>query len=259
MAYIPPSKKRKKKKKKKIKSRFPVGEYGIIDESQMEMTILGFEKGGVGDYTFEKESGVWKHEDGHIVSGEQLLKGLSEQLEYDLTQLPEFEQYNTTVGHNADISSIEKKTEKVVEKETTGITNLDWIVDNIWEPHELKGINQEGMQSGYGTDWNGKALFDYLGQFGEIAEGEMGMNPTVYTEGNDDALYVPNRKNATHVVAFRGEYIHVWDMNAWKSGRSLLHATKWGGDSWGGKSKDKKDIMEIFKVLGIDSHLTETR
>tara|TARA_X000001388_G_scaffold77494_2_gene78574 strand:- start:2595 stop:5069 length:2475 start_codon:yes stop_codon:yes gene_type:complete len=155
------------------------------------------------------------------------------------------------------------------------IKNIDYIVDNIWEPNNVEG---------YGVGRNAQALMDYLysnfkmdtDNTENLFAGETG-NRT----GNLSGIhknYQNNRmfKKNGYILAFTnkgvdGEYIQVFvdkldDPNLSEQDRKLIEAgalnrykryKKWGGDSTGGESYDKKDIVELFTLIGLEDHLTE--
>ena len=135
-----------------------------------------------------------------------------------------------------------------------GTTNLEFIVNTIWEPN---------TPDGYNSGENAKALMDY---FEKTFNGQY--------EGQTDYIWIcsPNEKSCSNKFAIKadGEYIYIYKCieqprllhNKNKTCPVIEKLGHWGGDStWnlGGNKVDSTDITEIFEILGLSSHLSETR
>ena len=155
-----------------------------------------------------------------------------------------------------DLGSVEETdVEETDVEETTGTTNIDWIVDNIWDPGTPKGSNEFGTK--YKNNENGKALVDYIRNLLQEDWG-LGQEDFVTVNKGDNPDLSAGRYLSYNNFIFDsdGEYIKLYKKV--ESGKYELHE-EWGGDSYGGSGYDKEDIMQVFKTLGIDSHLTKTR
>lgn len=125
-----------------------------------------------------------------------------------------------------------------IEKMQKGI-NAEWIAKNIWEPN---------TPSGYNMGQNGKALFDYLANNGYGSK-----NYSLYDLGSTnwkgkEFIEFPKTGTKGMTMTYDGEYVYIHKRNMdGYSGKPK----KWGGDSTGGITKDKKDIREILDYLGI--------
>ena len=129
-------------------------------------------------------------------------------------------------------------------EETEIVKNIDYIVDNIWEPNTPTGYN-------FGT--NGAALVQYFKdqKLGTEMEEDIG----VMIDGNE--IKLPKEKFVKigdFAVLGTGEQIEIYEQlknGTWKEVKS------WTGDSTGGKSYDKEDVQQMFKYLGLQDHLTQ--
>ena len=165
----------------------------------------------------------------------------------------------------------EQETEEVEEVEEV-YTNLDSIVDNIWEPNAPEG---------YGIGKNAEALSWYLKQnFGyddrrekmiKWADkgGNIGDIKEQHIENN--ILYINGYYVGFSNKPLSGEYIVLWedrleDPDLKPETRTLIEDgelarfveyKKWGGDSTRGRKSDKKDIQQIFDTLGLSWHLAK--
>ena len=149
------------------------------------------------------------------------------------------------------LGEIQKDSTDLLYMSARGMTNLDFIVDYIWEPN---------TPVGYSMGENGQALTDYI---------EKTFNGQ--DEAYADHIWIcsPNQKDCTNKFAIKadGEYIYIYKCIE----QPKLPFTKdkicpvidelghWGGDSTGGRGYDEEDIKEIFETLGLSSHLSETR
>ena len=124
--------------------------------------------------------------------------------------------------------------------------DVDFIVKNFFEPN---------TPDSYNMGENGKAVFEYL------ANEEVGTNTNTITGDFDsDNLYfyeVKGNRQENYVLKYKGEYLTVYELKS--NGKVGKEVDSWGGDSTGnplpwtesGRDKDKKDIQELFEMLGI--------
>tara|TARA_R100000951_G_scaffold109067_1_gene105792 strand:- start:2607 stop:4877 length:2271 start_codon:yes stop_codon:yes gene_type:complete len=125
-----------------------------------------------------------------------------------------------------------------IERMSQG-ADVNWIAKNIWEPN---------TPSGYNMGQNGKALFDYLAENGYGSRNQSLYDLGGTNWGGKDFIEFPKAGTKGMTMTYDGEYVYIYERNM--NGYSGT-PKKWGGDSTGGISKDKKDIREILDELGI--------
>jgi len=219
--------------------------YKDIDGNTMQggplnkiITAIGSETGI--DGWIRQEDGSFK-KGNQTISGQQLLETIGDQVGMSLVTMGDyFDEFNTTVGaSDIDVGTTDKTTDKT--------TNLDYIVDNIWEPDNV---------AGYGADRNANALVDYLAENFEY-DGEYSWSSGKY---KGEIARIKIGDYWVGATSDDTEYIRVWSGDTDPTKLTNSNAIKrWGGDSTGGKGYDKDDIMELFALLGIENHLTQNR
>jgi hypothetical protein len=204
------------------------------------------------DGWIRQEDGSFK-KGNQTISGQQLLETIGDQIGMSLVTMGDyFDEFNTTVGASGTETSVDASVDASVEEEAPQ-TNLDYVVDNIWEPNNVED---------FGAGRNGHALFNYLHENNlrddviSVEEGE-GI-PMNHTQENR-VIQIGD-----YFVGYKGEYVYLYKetegaFRGEQPENKYELYKKWGGDSTGGRGYDKDDIMEIFQTLGIDDHLTQNR
>jgi len=140
---------------------------------------------------------------------------------------------------------VEIEQQPYIKKMKEGV-NVDYIVDNIWSPEIAK------YKGDYKRNQNGKALFDYLADNGFGSKGK-----SLYDLGETNwkgkyFIEFPKAGTKGMTMLYGGEKIWIYERDM--LGNSTL-VDSWTGESIGGRGKDKEDIEEILKALGITAIL----
>jgi len=198
----------------------------------------------------KQEDGSWKSDKtSDVISGGQLLEKYDKYYNFSVSGQTQFAQFKSDAGASATTNTLEVVDEVESDPEAS-VSNLDYVVDNIWEPNTPKTLNDGGRRAGQ----NGYALAQYFEKEG-LHDGFYDNNEQT---GIDDRWTYEDGellKFGDLLVGFDGEYIAIFERR--KGKESYKQKDRWGGDStfFG----DETDIKEIFKALGISGHLEKTR